>query len=365
MNSDDPHWGRSQAILKEFPDVRKLFHHDVRTLWYIIACVSIQAVLAFLCSGSYTRAIVLGVTVGPFLDAGLLVIMHELSHNRCTGSILLDRLLSIASNVLMMAPISEIFRQHHNAHHLHLGDEHDDVDVPLGIEIKFVGNSPWRKALWLALNMALLPLRSLLKVEVVPNRYVVLNWVACLAFSFAVAMWSMSTFLYLFICLFMSQGLHPANARQLQRHLWDGSDGKALNSDSKSSMTFSYYGWSNALFLNVGYHNEHHDFVQVPWTNLPKLRSMVGDKWYPDSAAYATRGLGDIYDFITNPAISLSNFYSADRAPAREADAAMRQAKLAAAAAAEVADSAQAADAKLGGKQQGESKQDCRQRGCL
>ena len=33
--------------------------------------------------------------------------------------------------------------------------------------------------------------------------------------------------------------------------------------------TNSYYGWLNRLALNVGYHNEHHDFPSVPWNRLP------------------------------------------------------------------------------------------------
>lgn len=29
------------------------------------------------------------------------------------------------------------------------------------------------------------------------------------------------------------------------------------------------------IFLQVGYHNEHHDFPSVPWTRLPKLRALA------------------------------------------------------------------------------------------
>ena len=72
--------------------------------------------------------------------------------------------------------------------------------------------------------------------------------------------------LYLFLSFWFSVGgLHPLSARWLQEHFAFGPD----------QGTFDYYGPLNTLALNIGYHNEHHDFHEIPWTRLPKLKAMA------------------------------------------------------------------------------------------
>ena len=38
----------------------------------------------------------------------------------------------------------------------------------------------------------------------------------------------------------------------------------------------------NLIALNIGYHNEHHDFPDVPWSRLPQLKQMAPE--YYDGA---------------------------------------------------------------------------------
>ena len=80
--------------------------------------------------------------------------------------------------------------------------------------------------------------------------------------------------LYLFFSFWFSVGgLHPLSARWLQEHFAFGPD----------QGTFDYYGPLNTLALNIGYHNEHHDFHEIPWKRLPELKAMAPE-FYDRSA---------------------------------------------------------------------------------
>lgn len=240
------------------------------------------------------------------MNAGVLCFMHEATHMLVFKRPAYNRLLSIATNIAMVVPISEIFRQHHNKHHRELGNDEFDVDVPTDFEINAVGNSSLRKALWLMFNMIILPVRSIMRLPVQVDKYLILNWVACFGFGVSALVYSRSTFLFLILSLLNSQGLHPANTRQVQRHIYNG-DENMRTSDERPT-TYSYYGIGNAFTLNVGYHVEHHDFNRIPWTKLPELRRIAGKTWYPDETAYHGRGISELLNFVMNPNISLADF---------------------------------------------------------
>ena len=82
--------------------------------------------------------------------------------------------------------------------------------------------------------------------------------------------------LYLVCSFFFSIGLHPVGGRWIQEH---------YTYDAEQE-TFSYYGPINIIALNVGYHNEHHDFPAIPWNNLPKLKALAPE--YYDNLKHHT-----------------------------------------------------------------------------
>jgi len=321
MGSGDAevHRQRRVAIEQEFPQVKDLKGHDSRTQYYAYALFIIQALCAYVVKDSFLGAIILGVTISPYMDFAVLTLIHEVSHCLVFKTPTYNRLLGIFCNAVFLAPVSEVFRQHHNMHHIHLGDVKKDVDVPGEREMKAVGNSIFLKTMWLILSVFILPVRSVKKLPVKWSTMMVVNWTACLSFSALVFINSQPAFLYLLLGMVLSQSMHPANARQVQRHLKlyakkggetvqepDGADQVPIH--DRQLNTFSYYGGLNFLTLNVGFHVEHHDFSNIAWTRLPELRRIAGEKWYPSNGAYTSRGMAEIFAFLLNPKITLRDY---------------------------------------------------------
>jgi len=318
MGSGDAgvHTARRQAIQREHPEVAKLTGPDSRTQYFAYGLFIFQALFAYVVRDSFLGAIVLGLTISPYAAFAILTLVHEVSHSLVFSNLPLNRLLGIFCNMVFIAPISEGFRQHHNMHHIHLGDVKKDVDVPGEKEMKAVGNSKLLKTIWLTLTPFILPIRSVRKLPLKWSMMMVINWVSCVSFSVFVFYESKPAFVYLFLGMVLSQSLHPANARQVQRHIkvytteadTRAKEGSEIPINERKLNTFSYYGIQNIFTLNVGYHVEHHDFGNIAWTRLPELHRIAGEKWYPRSNGYETRGFAEIFAFITNPRISLADY---------------------------------------------------------
>lgn len=315
------HRERKKKILKENPEIFTLIGSDSRTQYYGYAVFSLQLFICYMVHKSYLLALLFGFTVAPYIDQGVLVLIHEVSHNLVfsEGSTKSpkNRLLGILCNIVMLVPISEIFRQHHNIHHYTLGSMATDVDVPMRSEVRFVGNSRILKLLWLAFNIFVLPARSMQKLPVVWSFFMVLNWVTSIGFGLLLLFNYPPACVYLLLGTILSQSIHPSNARQVQRHIRQfkderedaGAEGKAPVALHNTKInTFSYYGPQNTITLNVGYHVEHHDFANISWTRLPELRKIAGEKWYPTNYAYNSRGIFDIMRFVLDDDITLAGF---------------------------------------------------------
>jgi sphingolipid 4-desaturase/C4-monooxygenase len=99
---------------------------------------------------------------------------------------------------------------------------------------------------------------------------------------------------YLFLSFMFSVGLHPLGARWIQEHY--------LTLDTNQE-TYSYYGPLNGINMNVGYHNEHHDFPSVAWSNLPEIKRLAPE--FYDNLKYHTSYTKLFFRFLFDQEISL------------------------------------------------------------
>src|SRR5690606_22550605 len=124
--------------------------------------------------------------------------------------------------------------------------------------------------------------------------WTVLNWVIQIAFIGAIIyFFGAKSTVYLVASFFFSIGLHPLGARWVQEHFLTHGDQE----------TKSYYGPMNTVNLNVGFHNEHHDFPSVPWNKLPKVKKFASS--YYDSLGYHTSYTVMLFQFLFDKKISV------------------------------------------------------------
>ena len=83
--------------------------------------------------------------------------------------------------------------------------------------------------------------------------------------------WGVKSFTYFLAGTLLGGGLHPMAGHLIAEHYCFVS----------GQETYSYYGPLNALTYNVGFHNEHHDFPQIPHTRLHRLREIAPEYYEP------------------------------------------------------------------------------------
>jgi sphingolipid delta-4 desaturase len=127
------------------------------------------------------------------------------------------------------------------------------------------------------------------------GRWTYINAICVIAFDIAVLVWlGPNALLYLFASFWFSVGgLHPLGARWVQEHF----------TDDPVQETFDYYGPLNIVALNIGYHNEHHDFPEIPWRRLPDLKRMAPE--FYDHLKTHKSWSGLLVKFIFDPRYTL------------------------------------------------------------
>jgi sphingolipid 4-desaturase/C4-monooxygenase len=296
-----PHPLRRRAILAAHPEVAALSGRDWRTAPITLAAVAgqtaIAALLGSLGLSYWWAALVAAFCIGAFVNHAMFVVIHDATHNCIFKSQSLNKLAGILADLPNTLPSAMAFRCYHLKHHSHLGDYDYDADLPSHWEARLFSKSALGKAAW----MYIFPLFQITRLGrlrgTVPiwSKWTYINAVCVFLYDLAVLMlFGPNALIYLFCSFWYSVGgLHPLSARWIQEHY----------TGDASQETFDYYGPLNLISLNIGYHNEHHDFPDIPWSRLPRLKQMAPEFYSGLKAHKSWAGL--LVKFIFDPKFTL------------------------------------------------------------
>jgi sphingolipid delta-4 desaturase len=260
------HTSRRREVLLAHPEVRDLAGPTPASALWVGALVISQLSLALmLADRPWWLWLPVAYFVGATIDHALWVLIHECTHNLVFRRPILNRLTALVANLPFVMPAAQSFGRYHLLHHQHLGEIDYDADVPGPVESRVV-RTTLVKAAWLAAFagvQGVIRTHRLKKVSFI-DRWIVINVITEVGAMTLLYRWAgPGPLLYLLVSSICAIGLHPLGARWIQEHFVF----------AEGQETYSYYGPLNRVCFNMGYHNEHHDFVTVPWSRLPALRA--------------------------------------------------------------------------------------------
>jgi len=276
----EPHAARGRQLLAAHPELRALAGpHPASACWTLLLVLIQCALAVWLAPSRWFVWLPVAYVVGATIDHALWALIHDCSHNLVFRSRTANRWVAILANVPIVVPGAISFCKYHLLHHRHMGDVDLDAGVPGETESSLIGRSRAAKTAWLAgyifVQGIVRPRR--LRVRVLDGWTLVNIVVEVAVMAALVAVAGAAPLKYLVASTVFAIGLHPLGARWIQEHF-------AL---APGQETYSYYGPLNRVSFNVGYHNEHHDLVTVPWPHLPKLRRMAPE-FYDQLYSYSS-----------------------------------------------------------------------------
>ena len=273
-NLDNPHIARGREILKKYPEVRKLMGPYPLSGLYIFLMVLIQFGIGYLLvDRPFWLVLLLAYVPGAIISHALFVMIHEACHNMFFNKTWSNNLMGLLCNIGQGFPSYFGFKTFHLLHHTNLNEYDYDADLAFHWEAKMVKNKSWRKILWLIAFSFVEAIRpAKLKSGKVLDFASVFNILLILATNAAIYMFlGPNAFYYVFFSTFFGVGLHPVGGRWIQEHY----------TFKEGQETYSYYGVGNKVAFNIGYHNEHHDIMTIPWIYLPKLKRIAPEYYEP------------------------------------------------------------------------------------
>ena len=298
MKMSEPHALRRRELLKAHPELRQCMGSEYKSKYICFGLVSLQLYLAVVTQEwnwlQYVGAVyVLGGTLTQAIFLGI----HELSHNLFFRDPRSNHMFAMFCNLPIVFPYCESFRFYHLQHHKMQGVTGIDTDLPSAFESRLF-RGKLGKCIWLNFQIIAYALRPILTKPQPVTRYLLYNVAIQLVFDVTLyAMYGLRPFVFLLSSLLVAGGLgfHPTSGHFLSEHY--------LLNDAGTQETFSYYGPWNWLTWNVGYHVEHHDLPNVPFSRLPRVKC-IASEFYDDLHTCKSWTLLP-YTFITDDSVTL------------------------------------------------------------
>lgn len=258
----------------------------------MFAVVITQFVMAYLVRDwAWWKLAVASYLVSGTLNQNLFCAHHEISHCLAFKKPIHNKWLALYANMCLVVPMAIKFREYHHDHHLFLGQDGGDVDLPTVLEANYISNT-LMKTIYGFFYLVVYGVRPVL---VRPKAFTfddAVNWALVMGANAGVLyFWGFKSLLYLFAGSILGGGLHPLAGHLIAEHYMF----------EKGQETYSYYGPLNALTYNVGYHNEHHDFPQIPQTRLHQLRKIAPEYYEP--LYQHSSWCWVIFKFLTDPKV--------------------------------------------------------------
>ena len=262
--------------------------------YHVLCLVLFQLTVIYLVKDlSWPLTFLLAYTVAGVVNHTLLLAIHETAHSAAFGysKPLQNKLFSIFANLPIGVPCAIAFKKYHLDHHRYQGDVLMDADLPTEIEARLF-NTRFTKFIWVVFQGVFYSFRPLITRPLAMQRMEALNFIVQIIFDVLVGVYlGPKALVYMIVGSFLGMGLHPVAGHFISEHYMF----------KKGFETFSYYGPLNYLTFNVGYHNEHHDFPNVPGSLLPKVREIAPE--YYENLPSHNSWTKVLFDFINDPAV--------------------------------------------------------------
>lgn len=304
----EPHVTRRKEILKAHPEIKELFGTNpmlavTATLWValqVAIALNIHLVFTYFESPFAQWSIFLAITyfIGATITHGLFLAIHEITHYMAFEAKWMNNILAFVANIPILFPYAMSFKYYHGIHHWSQGKDGDDADIPLRGEANFFKGF-LGKTLWYVNQIFFYAFRPMFVKALPINPWSIANWVVTVATTASLIYFTYGIgngwygIGFMLLTLLFAGGLHPTSGHFISEHyVFD-----------EGQETYSYYGPLNLVTYNVGYHNEHHDFPNVPGSRLPKVRAIAPE--FYDNLKHYDSWTSVIWQFLTRKDVTL------------------------------------------------------------